>query len=160
MRTHALAVLGAALALAGGCGSGGPDAPLPTEVTSALETALTRDDPERCADIFTPDAEIVPEDQPPVAGTAAIVAFCRDLAAPELSFDTTRLITLRRGDLAVEQGTYRVRNVREGADVEHGHYMAAWKRIDGQWRIFRSLYNTTETRRAQTTVTPDGPSPE
>lgn len=160
MRTQALALLVAVAAMTGGCGSGGPDAPLPPEVTSALETALTRNEPGRCAEIFAPDAQIVPEDQPPVAGTAAIVAFCRDLAAPELSFDTTREITLRRGDLAVEQGSYRVRNVREGADVEHGHYVAIWKRIDGRWRIFRSLYNTTGARRAQTTVTPDGPVPE
>jgi ketosteroid isomerase-like protein len=160
MASHALAPSLAALALTAGCGPGISEQPLPAEVTTALENALTRNEPERCADIFAPDAQIIPEDQPPVSGTAAIVSFCRELAAPELSFDTTRVLSLRRGNLAVEEGTYRVRNVREGADVEEGHYVAIWKRIDGEWRIFRSLYNTAESRRGQSTIAPGEPVDE
>jgi uncharacterized protein (TIGR02246 family) len=143
---------GLAVALAGGCGPGSAESPLPDEVATSLETALTRNQPERCAEIFAPDAEIVPEDQPPVQGTEAIVAFCRELAAPELSFDTTRLLTLRRGDLAIEQGTYSVRNVREGTEVEYGQFLAVWKREGGEWRIYRSIYNTEAAPIGQTTV--------
>lgn len=148
------------LALVAGCGPGANESPLPDEVATALETALTRNQPERCAEIFMPDAEIVPEDQPPVQGTAAIVEFCRELAAPELSFDTTRLLTLRRGDLAIEQGTYSVRNVRDGVDVEHGQFLAVWKRDDGEWRILRSIYNTEAAPLGQTTVSEADPPVE
>ncbi len=145
------------LALTAGCGPGIDETPLPKEVATALEMALTRNEPERCGQIFTEDAQIIPEDEPMVEGTAAIVAFCRNVAAPELVYDTTRTLSLRRGNLAVEQGTYRVRNVRQGADVESGQYLAIWKRVDGQWRIFRSIFNTEVARPAATTIEPQDP---
>ncbi len=141
-------------ALGAGCEPGIDERSLPDNVATSLELALTRNEPERCAQIFTDDAQIIPEDEPMVEGTEAIVAFCRDVSAPDLIYDTTRTLSLRRGDLAIEQGTYRVRNVRQGLDVEFGQYLAVWKRIDGEWRIYRSIFNTEVARPAATTVLP------
>ncbi|MCK6370418.1 MAG: hypothetical protein L6Q83_03665, partial [Gammaproteobacteria bacterium] len=65
----------------GACGAKIDEQPLPREVASALELALTRNEPERCAEIFAPDAQIIPEDDPVVEGTAAIVAYCRSVSS-------------------------------------------------------------------------------
>ncbi|MCK6370419.1 MAG: nuclear transport factor 2 family protein, partial [Gammaproteobacteria bacterium] len=73
-------------------------------------------------------------------------------------YDTTRTLTLRSGRLAIEQGVYRVRNVRHGEDVEQGQYLAVWKKLDGDWRIFRSIFNTEFTMRSEVTMAPE-PSP-
>lgn len=153
---YALAILPAGLA--GGCAPGIDETPLPDEVATALEMALTRNEPERCGQIFTEDAQIIPEDEAVVEGTEAIVAFCRNVSDPELVYDTTRTLTLRRGDLAVEQGTYVVRNVRQGVDVEHGQYLAVWKRVGGVWRIYRSIFNTEVARRAGASIAPQTPA--
>lgn len=153
--TYAVAFL--ATALTGGCGSGAGDTPLPMQVTTALETALTLNDPESCRRIFAEDAQIIPEDEPVVAGIDAIVAYCRNAASPELTFNTNRTLSLRRGDLAIEQGTYRVRNVQRGTDVEQGQFLTVWRRIDGEWRMYRTIFNTEVAPRGGTTVTPEEP---
>lgn len=153
---------GAALAVAllSGCGPGGGEAPLPEEVATSLETALTRNEPESCGRLFTADAQIVPEDEPVVDGIEAIIAFCREVAAPELAFDTHRTLSLRRGDLAIEQGTYSIRNVRQGVDVEQGQYLTVWKRSGDSWQIYRSFFNTEQAPRTANTITPGAAAPD
>jgi ketosteroid isomerase-like protein len=152
-RPFARAAIVLAVALCGGCGSGIDEAPLTEEVATSLEVALTSNQPERCAELFTEDAQIIPEDEPMVEGTEAIVAFCHNVTSPELTYHTTRTLSLRRGDLAIEQGTYRVRNVQQGKDVEDGQYLAVWKQVDGTWKIYRSFFNTVVARSAGTTTT-------
>ena len=49
---------------------------------------------------------------------------------PKVAYDTDTEMTLVRGDLAVEQGRYRVRNVRRGSDVEEGKYLHVWRRVE------------------------------
>ncbi len=60
------------------------------------------------------------------------------------------------GDVAMEQGTYRVRNVIQGVDVEYGDYLNVWRKTSGQWKAFRSMYNVTYAPTAMVSVTPAG----
>jgi hypothetical protein len=39
--------------------------------------------------------------------------------------------------------------------VELGSYLNVWRLKDGQWRVFRSMYNVTMSPRAAVTVAPD-----
>jgi ketosteroid isomerase-like protein len=151
-------MMGAGL-LAVGCGQGSSDA-LSQHVTNALEMALTLGEADDCARLFTDDAEIIPEDEPIISGRKAIEAFCNNSVAAELSFDTDRTMSLRRGDLAIEQGTYRVRNVRRGMYVENGQYMHVWRMINGEWKIYRSLFNTEVSQATQTTLSESDPTAE
>ena len=59
-----------------------------------------------------------------------------------------------RGDLGVEQGTYRVRDVQRGVDVEYGEYLNVWRRTNGQWRAYRSMYNITMAQKGGISVDP------
>ncbi|MEP7245196.1 MAG: nuclear transport factor 2 family protein [Gammaproteobacteria bacterium] len=145
-----MSVLGVAL---GGCQT--KDEPLPESVTSALENAFTRGDIDACVAVYTDDAEILPEDAAVVRGKAAITAFFKDQVERDISFDTDTSVSLAQGDLAIEQGTYRVRNVRSGVDVEYGEYLNVWRRTEGKWRAFRSMYNVTMSRDAGVSVSPD-----
>jgi len=128
---------------------------LPAAVTTAMETAFNRSDVAACAALYTDDAEIISEDAPVVRGKKAIEAYFRDQVQRDISFDTDTTVNVVSGDLAFEQGTYRVRDVRRGVDVEYGEFLNVWKRVDGQWKNYRSMFNTTEAPRGDVTFTPE-----
>jgi ketosteroid isomerase-like protein len=132
---------------------------LPRDVTTAMETAFNRSDVAACVALYTDDAEIISEDAPVVRGRKAIQEFFRDQIQRDTSFDTDTTMSLVSGDLAVEQGTYRVRNVRRGVNVEYGEFLNVWKRIDGQWKNYRSMFTTTQSPRADVTFTPEDSGP-
>jgi ketosteroid isomerase-like protein len=128
---------------------------LPNDVITAMETAFNRSDIKGCADLYAEDAEIIAEDAPVVRGKKAILAFFRDQVARDISFDTDTTVNIVSGDLAFEQGTYRVRDVRRGVDVEYGEFLNVWRRMDGEWKNYRSMFNTTQAPRADVTFSPD-----
>lgn len=118
------------------------DAGLPGEVTGKYELAFTRDDLPATVALFAEDAEILPQDGPVVSGRADIEQFLKDQMTPVISFDTETDMSIVRGDLAVEQGHYRVRDVRRGSDIEEGKYVHVWRRAGGDWKLYRVIYNT------------------
>jgi ketosteroid isomerase-like protein len=148
----ALCLALACTALAG-CAPG--EQALPNEVTTAMETAFNRSDIEACANLYADDAEIIAEDAPVVRGRNAILAFFRDQVARDISFDTDTTVSIVSGDLAFEQGTYRVRDVRRGVDVEYGEFLNVWKRTDGEWKNYRSMFNTTQAPSVDVTFSPE-----
>jgi ketosteroid isomerase-like protein len=115
---------------------------LPSDVTQAFEQAFNRDDLAATADLFTDDAQILPEHGPVVTGREGVKQFLKDQMTPVISFNTETDMTLVRGDLGIEQGHYRVRDVRRGSDVEAGKYVHIWRREGRGWKLFRVIYNT------------------
>jgi ketosteroid isomerase-like protein len=127
---------------------------LPPSVTTAFEQAFSRDDLPATIALFADDAQILPEHGPLVSGRAAIEQFLKDQMTPVVSFNTETEMTLVRRDIGIEQGRYRVRDVRRGSDVEEGKYLHVWRKINGQWKIFRMIYNTDVAPSTQVEVAP------
>lgn len=134
-------------------GCAASEQPLPTEVTSALANAFTRGDVAACTAVYTADAEIIPEDGPIVRGSKAISEFYKEQVSKDILFDTDTTTSIVSGNLAFEQGTYRVRDVRRGVDVEFGDYLNVWRKTQGQWKAYRSMYNTTMSANVGVSVT-------
>lgn len=132
------AVLGVTL---GGCGSNGSDT-LPRAVVQSFEKCFNADDVDKCVQLFDDDAQILPERGPAVTGRDGIAAFLKDQMIPVVSFNTETDMSLVRNDIAIEQGHYRVRDVRRGSDVEAGKYMHIWRNRNGDWKLYRVMYNT------------------
>ena len=63
-------------------------------------------------------------------------------------------LTLMRGDLAVEQGHFTIRNIRRGANIELGKYIHIWRQRHGKWRLYRVIYNTDVAPKGYATVEP------
>jgi ketosteroid isomerase-like protein len=105
--------------------------------------------------LYSDDAEIISDDAPAVRGKQAITAFFKEQVARDILFSTDASVSVVRGDLAMDQGTYRVRNVNRGVDVEYGEYMNVWRLQNGQWRVFRSMYNVKMAPRAAISVAPE-----
>lgn len=115
---------------------------LPADVVGAYEQALNRDDIDALMKLFTEDAQILPEHGPAVAGREGIEQFLKDQMTPVALFNTETEMTLVRSDMAIEQGHYRVRNVRRGSDIEEGKYLHVWRNVGGDWKLYRVIYNT------------------
>jgi uncharacterized protein (TIGR02246 family) len=134
-----------------GCSRSGT---LPASVTGALEQAFTRHDLPACVALFTDDAQILPQHGPAVSGREEIETFLQDSMNQRVSYDTDTQMSLVRGDLAVEQGRYVVRNVRRGVDVEEGKYLHVWRRVGNDWKLYRMIYNTDVEPRAEVSIEP------
>ena len=127
---------------------------LPADVTSALEQAITRHDLAASVAVFADDAQILPQHGPAIRGRREIEAYLTDAIAPNATYDTDTEMTLVSGDLGVEQGRYRIRNVRRGSDVEEGKYLHVWRRIGNDWKLYRMIYNTDVEPRTEVSVEP------
>src|SRR5690606_10555058 len=115
---------------------------LPDSVINAFEQACNTEELDGCVAMFTEDAQILPEEGPVVTGHEAIGRFLRDQMTPVISYNTETDMSLVRGDIAIEQGHYRIRDVRRGANVEEGKYLHVWRNVDGDWKLYRMIYNT------------------
>ena len=114
---------------------------LPGSVTGAFEQAFSRDDLAACVELFTDDAQILVEHGPVIAGREDIQHFLSEQITPIISFNTEADMTTVRSDLGIEQGHYRVRDVRRGSDVEEGKYIHVWRKQGGDWKLWRVIWN-------------------
>ena len=126
--------------------------PLPDDVIQAFEIAFTKHDIEGCLALFADDAQILPEHGSVIAGRENIKDFLHNSMTPVVSFNTYTDMQLVRGDIAVEQGHFTVRNIRRGANIELGKYMHIRRKIDGDWKLYRLIYNTDVAPKGEATV--------
>lgn len=133
----ALVLLGGTLA---GCGP--REESLPEDVITAMQTHYNSRDPKGAAELFTDDGAILQEFAPPVRGKAAIANFLEESVQKQLQYWISSEGSVASGNIAYDQGSYRVRNINEMRDVESGKYIILFKKINGQWKIFRDIYNT------------------
>jgi ketosteroid isomerase-like protein len=130
------------------------NATLPSNVTGALEQAFTRHDLAAVVALFSDDAQILPQHGPAIAGRQSIEQYFKDSMTPVATYDTDTEMTLVNGDLGVEQGRYRVRNIRRGLDVEEGKYLHVWRRDGGDWKLYRIIYNTDVEPQTEVSIEP------
>jgi uncharacterized protein (TIGR02246 family) len=109
-------------------------------VNRAFEDAARRGDFDRVASLYTADAMVLPPDGPFVKGRDAIGPFWAS-AAQQLRLKDIRLQTLDleiAGDTACEVGEAAL-TLESGAAVVK--YVVAWKKVAGQWRLHRDIWN-------------------
>jgi len=134
-----------------GCSSA--DGRLPPAVTSAVSRDFNEGDALRTAADYTDDAQILAPQHPAVQGKAAIVAYFKANIDKYLGFANDTAWSLVRGDVAIEQGIYSVRNVRVGENVEAGKYIRIWKRSsNGTWKVYRDMYSSDRETLAAVSV--------
>jgi ketosteroid isomerase-like protein len=136
-----------------GCSSA--DGRLPPAVTTEVARDFNKGDAVRTAADYTDDAQILAPQHPAVQGKPAIVAFFKANIDKYLGFGNETTWSLVRGDVAIEQGVYSVRNVRIGANVETGKYIRIWRRTsNGTWKLYRDMYSSDSEAPAAVSVSP------
>ena len=136
-----------------GCSS--PDGRLPPSVTTEVARDFNEGDALRTAADYTDDAQILAPQHPAVQGRAAILAFFKANIDKYLGFGNQTTWSLVRGDVAIEQGVYSIRNVRVGQNVEAGKYIRIWRRTsNGTWKLYRDMYSSDSEAPAAVSVSP------
>ena len=152
---RAVASVGILMACADVAGCSTADERLPPAVTAEVARDFNEGDALRTAADYTDDAQILAPQHPAIQGKAAIVAFFKANIDLYLGFGNDPTWSLVRGDMAMEQGVYNVRNVRVGENVEAGKYIRIWKRTNtGTWRLYRDMYSSDTETPAAVSVSP------
>ncbi len=106
--------------------------------------AFKRGDATAMANLYTPEAQLLPANSDFVRGTAAIRAFWQgviDLGLKEASLETIEAEA--HGDTAIEVGRYRLL-AAGGAVADSGKYVVVWKNDRGTWKLHRDIWTTSQ----------------
>jgi ketosteroid isomerase-like protein len=136
-----------------GCDKG--DTRLPAGVTTAVSRDFNRGDADGTASNYTDDAQILVARYPAIVGKDAIAAYFKTNIDKYLGLGNQTTWSTVKGDMAVEQGVYNVRNVQVGEDVETGKYIRIWKRVNGSWKLYRDMFSADSEVSAAVSVSPE-----
>jgi ketosteroid isomerase-like protein len=131
------------------------DGRLPPAVTGAIARDFNEGDAVRVAANYTDDAQILAPQHAAIDGKPDILAFFKANIDKYLSYGNDSKWSMVRGDLAVEQGVYVVRNVRVGANVEAGKDIRVWKRTGDTWKLYRDMYSPDHETSAVVSLSPE-----
>lgn len=116
------------------------------EITAAhdrLEAAIQAQDAARAADNYTENAMFFAPTAPPIQGSRQIRAFFQDTFNKGVRSADFQTLDLEGGEnRLVEGGRYTLRG-EEGEILDMGKYLVAWKKVDGRWKAYRDMFNTS-----------------
>jgi len=132
---------------------------LSQEVTTAVARDFNQGDAMRTSAHYTDDAQILPPQRPAIDGRPAIAGYFQANIDKYIAFGNDTQWSVVRGDVAIEQGVYNIRNVRIGQDVEAGKYIRIWRKINGDWKVYRDMFSTDNSQSQAVFVSPEEPTP-
>jgi ketosteroid isomerase-like protein len=147
-----------ACAVLASCGSPEEGA-LPSAVTTAVSRDFNLGDALGTAGHYADDAQILPPRHPAIAGKPAIAAFFQANIDKYISFGNDSTWSVVKGNIAIEQGTNIIRNVRVGENVEAGKYIRVWKKINGGWKLYRDMFSPDSGQSEVVSVSPEEAAP-
>ena len=106
-----------------------------------FEEAHVRGDASTIASQYTEDGQLLWEDRPIISGRAAIEAEWRkDMGGSGRKATATSTEVQEHGDWAFETGKFVVTSP-QGKTIYDGKYICIWKRVNGEWKIYRDMGN-------------------
>jgi uncharacterized protein (TIGR02246 family) len=111
-----------------------------------LAEAVSARDADRAAALYTDEARLIPQGAPACTDRSAIAAFFA--GAFENGIAAARFITDEvDGDdaQATEIGRYELYAVPPGSErilAANGRYLVVWRKVGGEWRMHRDMFNT------------------
>jgi ketosteroid isomerase-like protein len=155
MRFHTVAttLMLMGCAVLGSCAN--PEGQLPPTVTTAVSRDFNLGDALGTAGHYSDDAQILPPRHPPIEGKPAIAAFFQANIDKYISFGNDTTWSVVKGDIAIEQGIYNIRNVRVGENVEAGKYIRVWKKVNGAWKLYRDMFSPDSGQSEVVSVSPE-----
>ena len=94
------------------------------------------------AALYTDDALVMPPNGEAVSGRPAIEkAFQGMIASGVKQATLTAKEVEAHGDTATEVGAYSIMD-GAGKEIDRGKYIVVWKRVQGQWKLHRDIWNS------------------
>jgi uncharacterized protein (TIGR02246 family) len=94
--------------------------------------------------LYTEDAVVMAPGAEPATGHAAIEeSFRQGLEAAAGSQNKIKTLEVMTADgWAVETGTF-VSDAADGSHLDHGRFVAVWKKIGDKWMLYRDIWNSS-----------------
>lgn len=95
--------------------------------------------------LFADDGAAYAPNQPaakgPAGATASYAGLYKIGKDVKLTFSPTDVTVAQAGDVAVERGTYQLAwtDAKGKAMSDHGNYVTAWKKVNGQWKVYADM---------------------
>lgn len=120
-----------------GCAERNTDGPSPAQVSAAFAAAYNARDVARLGSLYADDAELMPPDEHPIKGRAAIEALFREKFQQNCVMEVRSSASEIAGSQGFDTGTIVV--TMSGPDGSSqrfaGKYLAVLKRIGSEWKI-------------------------
>ena len=111
------------------------------EQNAAFQKAFENSDSIGIANLFTSDAKMMMPGAPSIVGRPAITSIVAMFIKMNLRREAKTIEVWGNDDLLAEEGTVSLFD-QKGGELEHAKYLVIWKKEDGQWKLFRDMWNT------------------
>jgi uncharacterized protein (TIGR02246 family) len=128
-----------------------PQAETPTDVSAEIQLAndqfsiaFAAHDAAALADLYTPNAQLLPTNSDFVTGREAIQTFWQGVMDSGVAGATlTPEEAVGAGSMAIEVGRYEL-SAEDGSVIDEGKYIVWWQRTPAGWRLHRDIWNTSK----------------
>ena len=145
MRFGATAVLACVIALAGTHPAIAQTGTVKAAIDASnkkFSEALAAGNAAGVAALHTEDAVLMPPNTEAVKGRPAIEKlFMAFVAAGIKGVTLTSQEVEAHGDTATELGAYSIKDAT-GKEIDRGKYIVLWKRVKGEWKLHRDIWNS------------------
>jgi uncharacterized protein (TIGR02246 family) len=108
---------------------------------AAFQTAFENSDSVGLSNLFTSDGKMMIPGGSSVEGRAAITALAAQFMKMKLKRVAKTIDVWGNGDLLAEEGTASLFD-QKGTELDHAKYLVVWKKENGQWKLFRDIWNS------------------
>lgn len=105
--------------------------------------AMANANPELLATYFTVDAMMKFPGLEPIRGREAIAKHHEMMIEQGISIRPRTTEVERYGNTGYEIGTYQMFN-EEGQEIDSGTYSSIWKKVDGEWKIYKDVVSSSQ----------------
>ncbi len=132
----------ALMTLAGlaGCESAKAPDQFPQAAADGWVAAFNSGDAAGLALMYSPEAKILPPDQPIVSGAGAIEEFWKTFNPGNVRIEISEVETRKLGDHWFREGTYGGLYPAEG-EPRVGKFIELWTKVDSAWLIERHMWS-------------------
>ena len=138
----------ALLALLAGCDNAAPPEEFPQAVADGWLGSFNGGDVAGMVLVYSADAEILPPDEPIIAGPKAIEAFWQGYGPGQVRIELDDVDSQRIGDFWLREGAYKALYPAEG-ETRVGKFIELWKQENGNWLMYRQMWNRNAPLAAQ-----------
>jgi uncharacterized protein (TIGR02246 family) len=111
---------------------------------AAFSKEYDRGDAKALAQMYTERGQLFPPNEKIVEGRTAIESHWKaamEAGVKQVVLKTTEVWAL--GETVAETGTYRLAG-KDGESLDEGKYVVIWKRVDGNWKLHRDCWNSSQ----------------
>ena len=113
------------------------------KVDKAFQASYNGGDAAAVAALYAEDAKVMAPGAAAASGRAAIqAAFAADIARGSKNALTTQEV-FGGGDYAIAVGGWVETAAADGAHRDHGTYVTVYKKVGGDWKIYRDTWNSS-----------------